>query len=176
MKIWAVADTHFFHAAMHKHHGRKEGFEYIILKNLQDVMTRDDILIHLGDVSWKKQSEANDILSMVPGRKILVRGNHDYRSPRYYMETVFDFACDGFQMFYKKPTEGKKEGRNILFTHVPVEVLPRGCDINIHGHLHNNENSHRAESWYPKKFHKLVAIEDLDLKPIALDDLLVDGL
>lgn len=66
-----------------------------------------------------------EIYPRLPGRKTLVRGNHDKHSNSWYMNNGFDFSCDAMLF------------RNIWFTHKPADFLPDGAELNIHGHLHN---------------------------------------
>ena len=59
-------------------HKRKE-FEEII-KNVNDIVTKDDVLINLGDLvdgEFKDKDELKSILKTLPGKKILTIGNND---------------------------------------------------------------------------------------------------
>ena len=42
----------------------------------------------------------NDIFNKLPGRKVLVMGNHDKKSARWYSEHGFDFVCNMFVLKY----------------------------------------------------------------------------
>jgi calcineurin-like phosphoesterase family protein len=96
------------------------------VKNWKQVVKPEDTVIHLGDVQIGKKSDQHDILSSLPGRKILVRGNHDRQwSCTRWMSAGFDFACDS--MIF----------RNCWLTHEPADKLPTGTTLNLHGHLHN---------------------------------------
>lgn len=168
MNIWVIADTHYFHQNMVTLHGRPQDYEMQMTLEIAKVVEKSDLLIHCGDFAWKKPNDAFALFRMIGGTKVLVRGNHDYRSPQTYMEKGFDFACDSFTMFYKK--------KKLLFTHIPVHELPEGVDFNIHGHLHTHNNSHRKEEHTLQPFHRLIAIDDWNLKPIRLDVLLQNDL
>ena len=123
MKTWIISDTHFYHDKLVEKGGRDAAFEARIVHNWQRKVAEEDLVIHLGDVSW-----ANDlVVNRLRGRKILVRGNHDKKSDAYYMQHGFDFSCHSFTMNYG--------GWRILFSHKPIEN--HGYDLNIHGHLHN---------------------------------------
>jgi calcineurin-like phosphoesterase family protein len=93
-------------------------------------------------------------LQELPGRKILVLGNHDHKSPQYYMKHGFDFACYEFTW------------RNYLFTHHPIQDT-RG-KINIHGHFHTMPKNMEDYPWYDKKIHKLISMPDNNYQPIKL--------
>jgi calcineurin-like phosphoesterase family protein len=124
MKIYVTADTHFNHQNMQTYCQRPPNFTEIIQKRWHETVKDDDTVIHLGDVAIGKKSEW--IMPSLPGRKILIRGNHDRsQSVTWWMEHGFNFACDSLII------------RQCWLTHEPVEVLPAGCTLNIHGHLHN---------------------------------------
>lgn len=156
MKIWLITDTHLNHDAMVEYCGRPKNHTEIILRNWAMKVRPEDLTIHLGDVIFKRSSELAGMLSGVPGRKVLVLGNHDGNKPIWYMERGFDFACTSLVF------------ENILFTHGPVKKLPDGCYLNIHGHWHNNE--HRLYERPLKPFNKLLAIENTRLRPVLLNE------
>lgn len=150
-KIWVIADTHFNHAKLEEMEGRPADFNERIIKNWSNLVSDDDLVIHLGDVIIGRQSEMEGILKRVPGRKVLVRGNHDHEKPGYYLRRGFEFVCDQFIL------------DKVVYSHVPLERLPEGCIANVHGHLHKNR--HRpggGEDW-----HKLIQIEDT-LAPVLM--------
>ena len=122
MKVYLIADTHFNHANIATYCQRPEDFTDILLRNLRKTLTVEDTLIHLGDVFIGRRPPW---LGDWPGRKILIRGNHDRQhSNTWWMEHGFDFACDGMAF------------RNCWLSHEPRPNLPIG-ELNIHGHLHN---------------------------------------
>jgi calcineurin-like phosphoesterase family protein len=128
MNVYLISDTHFNHDAeggvMRTYCMRPEKYADLIVKHWRETVKPEDLVIHLGDVMIGKR---DDRLRFLPGRKILVRGNHDRaQSNTWWMEKgAFDFACDGF-MF-----------RNVWLTHEPANALPEGALYNVHGHLHN---------------------------------------
>ena len=152
MKTWIISDTHFYHDNMVKLCGRPDDFTEQIWENLIYTVKHDDLLIHLGDVTWDKNVPINSL----PGRKVLVKGNHDKHSYSWYMNNGFDFCCEQFSMFIG--------GMNIVFTHKPL--IFHEFDINIHGHLHNRA---KVESVCK---HYCVALEETGYKPLLLSDLL----
>lgn len=123
MNVYLISDTHFNHANISTYCQRPENFSEIILRNLRNTLVQEDTLIHLGDVYIGARPP---YLGDWPGRKILVRGNHDRQhSCTWWMEHGFDFACDGLRF------------RNCWLTHEPDTSRAGGCDLNVHGHLHN---------------------------------------
>ena len=155
MTPWIISDTHFFHEKIKEYEGRPDNFDELIIKYWKEMVKPDDLIIHLGDVSFKgHQSPIKDL----PGKKILVRGNHDPKSFLWYIKDGFDFCCDSFSLKYY--------GRNILFTHKPIVYVPVSYDLNIHGHVHTKRKSLVIEKQVA------VRLEENEYKPVLLSSLI----
>lgn len=174
--IYVISDTHFNHESLISNGYRPKDFNERLDRNLKK-LTKDDILIHLGDICMAKDSEAHEkYIKLLKCKKWLVRGNHDSHSNTWYLNHGWDFVCYKFQ--------DKFFGKKILFTHVPqfrtksiVELFYNAGnpDINIHGHLH--DNNHRVKEMripYQKTFHSLVSVEQSDYKPVKLKKIIED--
>ena len=185
MRIWIIADTHFYHENIKRYQGRPDDFNEQIIRNWCNKVTHDDLVIHLGDVIFGLNKEARlpSLMASLPGKKVLCRGNHDPKPAEWYMERGFDFVCDYF--VYK----------DIAFSHAPVTPLPpqtlisdgRPVAKNIHGHFHKGsvgkdreqaEPSMHEDVYYDGAYYKahresyqLVQIEN-GLAPVLLDDLI----
>ena len=142
MNIYLISDTHLKHDKMETYCQRPSDFTERIHKNIINTVKETDTLIHLGDVGIGKYQDWEWMVHAWPGRKILIRGNHDRgHSCTWWMEHGFHFACDQLII------------RNVLLTHEPANAvinsngylpygernwtLPEGCALNVHGHLHN---------------------------------------
>lgn len=156
-QIWLTTDTHFGHANMIKLCHRPEDFEKRIIDNWYQVVRPEDIVIHLGDVTWHVKDYLDNVVAKLPGKKILVRGNHDEKSLMYYMKHGFDLAVDSLSMKYR--------GLDILFTHEPK--IFHEHDINIHGHLHTNT----LELSEPYSLYYLISLENNGYTMTNLDAL-----
>jgi calcineurin-like phosphoesterase family protein len=118
------------------------------------MVTEDDLVIHLGDVVVGKATDWSSVIPELPGRKVLVLGNHDRKTPSWYMANGFEFCCVEFswEIF----------GLRILFSHEPRDVGQ--FDLNIHGHLHlGRHREHKRD-----KRHYLVALENTSYQPRTL--------
>ena len=80
------------------------------------------------------------------------------------MAQGFAFACQAMKY------------RNCWLTHEPSTSLADGCEINIHGHLHNfldknkNEQEKAAHGQYKARdFHRLFALEYTEYRPVNFD-------
>jgi len=94
MHIYALADLHLSLAAgkpMDIFGGNWDGHHEKIRKNWQKVVTRGDITVIPGDVSWAmtldEALEDLKFLNSLNGRKLVGKGNHDYFWPT---KTRFD--------------------------------------------------------------------------------------
>jgi len=129
--------------------------EYLILSNWRKMIKEEDIVIHLGDHVFGGTEKLEKLTRSLPGRKILVLGNHDSKPPLYYMQRGFDFACYEFKW------------RKYIFTHKPKEDI--GDKINIHGHFHTlNSNQLEEYTWYNTTNYRLVSMKSKKYKPIKL--------
>lgn len=182
-KIFLIGDTHFGHANMIPYCGRPENFDDVIISNWNKIVGYNDIVIHLGDVIMGQNSAERlpGIMASLPGKKILVRGNHDtekkWGTGIGFMERGFDFACDYF--VYDR----------YVFSHCPMTPLPNQANLEwrkpvelcLHAHFHNKfpenpdieQNRHYNVSEYlaNKGKYQLVQIED-KLSPLSLEEVL----
>ena len=77
-----IADSHFFHGALntkmdHRGFGDVEEMNAYMLKKWNDRVRKNDDVIILGDLSWGKAEETNELLEKLNGRLFLIQGNHD---------------------------------------------------------------------------------------------------
>lgn len=164
LRVLLISDTHFNHANIATYCDRPDNFTEIIIRNWAARVGNDDTVIHLGDVAIGNRRSARDILAELPGKKILVRGNHDRQhSNSWWMDNGFDFSCDGLRF------------RNCWLTHEPDTSRAPGCDLNIHGHLHNIWHGFRPEGDpHTRKLHnewqRLFAVEYTNYCPIEFNE------
>ena len=130
MKQVFISDTHFGHNKFHS-----ENWEQKFWKKYNSI-NQDFILYHLGDLSFIHNHEyLEDIFNKFRTNEhckniVLILGNHDDKANRYLQHGVV--ACDMMLIKYKN--------KNIWLTHEP---MLKPLNINIHGHLHTKEDSHR---------------------------------
>jgi calcineurin-like phosphoesterase family protein len=126
MKVYIISDTHLNHDQIATYCDRPANFTEVIVRNWKRIVQPTDLVLHVGDVFIGKPSGWKEIFPQLPGRKILIRGNHDrHHGCTWWMENGFDAAMDA--MIF----------RHVYITHKPANFLPSGCEINLHGHLHN---------------------------------------
>ena len=159
---WLISDTHFNHDRIATYCDRPENFTDLIIKRWQEVVKPEDLVIHLGDVAIGNRRKVRDIMAELPGRKVLVLGNHDRQhGPDWWMDNGFAFACQAMKY------------RNAWLTHEPSTSLADGCEINIHGHLHNIWHGFTPDGVPHTTLHKpwqrLFAIEYTNYMPVNFD-------
>lgn len=160
MKVWLTTDNHFFHKNLVLRGHRPESHHELQIKYWKEMVNPSDIIFCLGDFSLGSTKETIELIQELPGRKVLVLGNHDSHSALWYMRNGFEFAATG--ILY----------RNIWFTHEPDSTLPDGADINVHGHIHDTPPERHQHT--PQPWHKLLAIEHTAYKPVELNKWLVN--
>lgn len=164
---YIISDTHFNHPNIITYCNRPVDSQQQMIDNWKRIVKPDDLVYHLGDVIFDRPNELEDILRNLPGKKVLVRGNHDNHSDTWYMNKGFDFVCDGLVV-----------RKTVVLSHKPISV--ETGKANIHGHLHNlgYEDMQSFQEWYGSLHdsnHILYSPELEQYKPIALDKLLSRG-
>lgn len=169
MKYWLISDTHFGHRNMERLCNRPPDFEDRICKAWKKNVGLFDAVIHLGDVCFRyKDADAHtNWVQDLPGKKILVRGNHDKKPNSWYVEHGWDFSCDSFQMRY--------EEFDLRFVHVPpFNETFVGIDLNlgniryICGHQHQNVFHHPEID----KYQYVISLEHQGYSPQPLNQVL----
>lgn len=124
MRRWIISDTHRGHSEIQKHCRRPANVDEMVDRNWRQLVAPEDMVIHLGDVAFTFVNHKT-WLDSLPGRKVLITGNHDAHTITWYMANGFDFACDGMML------------GGVWYTHKPARKLPYGARVNVHGHCHN---------------------------------------
>lgn len=77
-----IADPHFFHAKLNEQMDRRgfadvEQMNAYMLRRWNEKVRDNDEVVILGDLSWGKPEETNQLLARLKGRLYLIQGNHD---------------------------------------------------------------------------------------------------
>ncbi len=181
-KVFVISDQHFDHKNIIGH-TRSELFnstdldlslrtmnDYII-SNHNEVVGEDDIVIMLGDFSFKVGSERlAELVSKLNGHKFLIMGNHEVSTkPDIYLragfEDVFLFPVKFNGDYYSHyplnaSVESNEHPNTILYKFLCEEFRNSDSGINFHGHQHTLINNGERE--------KNVACEQVDYRPILV--------
>ncbi len=131
-KVWLISDTHFFHEKIIEYEDRP--FDSVDLMNAaivtkwNNLIAKDDLVYHLGDVTFNNWDESFKIFSKLNGKKILVRGNHDKRRSDNWFKKL------GFSYITKHPIIVDDF---YILSHEPVYLTKSMPYVNIHGHIHS---------------------------------------
>ena len=146
LNLYVTSDFHLFHANIIRYSNRPfkdvDEMNETIIQNYNLTIKDDDMVIHLGDLSAglkKRQNELKALLQRLKGKKILLRGNHDYEPDSFYLEAGFE-KVEHFLVI-----------KNYFFNHYALEAnsftneqekintlefLKSNCNIIVHGHTH----------------------------------------
>lgn len=136
-----IADTHFGHANVMKYDNRPWFTVYdmdnALIKNWNSVVTNEDTVYILGDISWYKTNETIKILDQLNGKKVLIKGNHD----RYDQELAKRFIKIADYL------EIKDNGRDIVLCHYPIPCFKNHFYgwYHLYGHVHNSFEARMME-------------------------------
>lgn len=163
MNTWLIADTHLGHDNIIKYCDRPANHDFVIVDNWRTMVHPGQLILHLGDVTvWfgMKKKTWESVVKDLPGRKRLILGNHDAGDTEYY-------EALGFKVL--EPFTTRIGVNRIHFSHEPEMVKSEEWDINIHGHLHNND--HRVlPNGDAAPWRRNISIELTNYRPIQIGD------
>ena len=130
---WITSDNHWEHPKIREYQDRPEDHFELMRAEWIRLVQPDDVLLHLGDIACFGDRSLHKLwIEGLPGRKFLIRGNHDRHSNNWYEEAGFTVLGRG-NVFWHRPDTGA----SICFSHEP-ETYIGGWSINVHGHKHGN--------------------------------------
>ena len=112
--------------------------DYMLKQWNSKVRNRDEVVI-LGDLSWGKSEETNQLLQKLNGRLYLIQGNHDYgiHMPEYR-------ACFQEITSYKKIHDSLQEKPQLVILshyYMPFYENHYYGSVLLHGHSHMSPES-----------------------------------
>lgn len=171
---WIISDTHWNHEKIVAFTNRPAEHNELMQENWRDLVRHGDTVLHLGDVAMGQREAWAKMPGWLPGKVLLIPGNHDYKDRVKYMQERWGWYVlwGGLQFEYK--------GWLITFSHYPanailndnpqgntdlriVRSLPSGI-LSVHGHMHDRPA--------PSPRHLNVCVEWMDYQPQRLTDLL----
>lgn len=102
MSLFAIGDTHLSLGSDKPMNIFRGWDNYVdrLVSNWQSVVTDDDTVVIMGDVSWAMSLQEAyldfNLINSLPGKKIIMKGNHDYwwntkkKMDEYFSEKSFD--------------------------------------------------------------------------------------
>ncbi len=118
------SDLHLGHINIQKfrtHVTSEEHNRQLIVEDWKASVTKRDVVFVLGDACFSNESV--DVISALPGKKYLIRGNHDKLSTNRYLE-AFDevYGILAYKEFW--------------LSHAPIHPDELRGRVNLHGHVH----------------------------------------
>lgn len=163
--IYFISDTHFYHSNIMKYCNRPfkdiNEMNETIIHNWNKVVTNDDTIYHLGDFCLSNDDEMKNIFNRLNGNKILIRGNHDRKSVKFYEDI-------GFKVLKCAPII--LDDYQLMLSHVPLpdSKILDGY-INLHGHIHNKKISDNYPKNYSENKHINLSVDVTNYKLVSLD-------
>lgn len=133
MSYWFTADEHYGHANIIHYCNRpfKDVSEMNaeIIQRHNSVVLKDDVVYHIGDLCWYNREGAGEILSILNGNHVLIKGSHDNWLGGPYLR------------------EKRIDSIHIVMCHYPMRSWPRSHynSIQLHGHVHCRGRAHRNQ-------------------------------
>ena len=149
-----ISDLHFFHGNLNKRMDNrgfdsvKEMNEYMIKQWNSKVRKNDEVVI-LGDFSFGKAEETENVLRRLNGTKMLCKGNHE----KYLKDKNFDISLFEWIKDYAQMSDDK---RRIVLCHYPVfcyngqyrkDKHGNPETYMLHGHVHDTHDAKLVEQF-----------------------------
>lgn len=146
MKYFFVSDTHFGHQGAINYCMRPyksvEEMDEALIQNWNSVVSAQDIVFHLGDLSFHRPARTLEILDRLNGNKHLVLGNHDKNNLNAACKNKFSWVKDYYELKIDEDDNPEKR-QTIILCHYPIESWNkrhRG-GWHLHGHCHGSLSS-----------------------------------
>lgn len=131
--VWVMTDWHLLKwnketKSVYKNRDLSE-----IIRNCQEMIREDDLLIYEGDLcdgEIERKDEIASYINRIPGEKVLVRGNNDLFDDKWYLDHGFKYVTPKFVW------------HDVLFSHRPED---NDNKVNVHGHMHNARTYYLGE-------------------------------
>lgn len=165
MNYFFTADEHYGHQNIIKYCNRPfksvSEMDKVLIDNHNRVVTKDDIVIHAGDFTFKSHGGFVKYFTQLDGNHVFLRGSHDG-----WMDSK-----------YHEIWEAQIKGQNIVVCHYAMRRWARSHygSWNLHGHSHGKLESEGKQydigvdnnNFYPVLFDDIAKI--MKTKPDNLD-------
>ena len=140
---WVISDTHWRHRNINKYAWRTtpmfptpRAVDQLMYSNWRALVKPEDTILHLGDLCFWNQGEPIPEMRELPGRKLLIKGNHDNYRDSWYADHGFEVVAQQREdiRFRWNDPNGMVD---VIMSHYPIHPLLEGA-VNVHGHRHNN--------------------------------------
>ncbi len=164
-KVWLTADLHLGHKNVLSYCARP----FLNVQDMDEALSRqlgkvglDDWLVIVGDVAMGDHTLCFSALRRVPGRKVLVVGNHDITRAGlcHYKDALHDDGSHLFEAVLPFLYWAGHCGQPVVVSHYPLKPMdvpecvtgdglePKFPLLNYHGHLHRELLPHGPSVQY----------------------------
>ena len=182
-RTWVYSDPHFYHkniVTFTNYDGTKvrpwddaEVMTEEMIEWYNELVADTDRVYILGDVAFTNRNMHRSV-GRLKGRKCLVPGNHEPPKMRQYFGLFDD-------------VRGYVVKKGFIMSHIPIHLGSMGrWQLNIHGHLHNNQVTVTKESYsidgiglehthyteIPDTRYYCACVERTNFRPKLLDEIL----
>lgn len=138
-RVWITSDLHFMHSNIIGYCDRPffnvDSMTDALMATLQKV-PKDELILYGGDMAMGNYQKTVELIRQLPGRKILIAGNHDLtRDGKCKLAREKDL----FEAVVPFLTWLGYQGRLVVVSHYPIlvpETYKNTPVLNYHGHLH----------------------------------------
>lgn len=112
-----------------------EEHDSTLIENWNNTVTTDDTVYLLGDISWYSVNKTKEIMQQLPGKKVWILGNHDYKlAKNQELRKEFEEITDYKDI--KLPN-----GKYLILCHYPIPCFKNHLRGSYHfyGHVHNSK-------------------------------------
>lgn len=124
-QVWFCSDLHFGHQNIGKFREEFVSSESCnrerIKKDWKNTVKKKDTVYVLGDACFTMETISD--FETLPGKKILIRGNHDLLDTQVYLK-------------YFESVYGLLKYKEFWLSHAPIHPNELRGKINLHGHVH----------------------------------------
>ena len=145
-KNFFISDLHFGHFNIMRYDNRPftnvEEMDTTLINNWNSVVSNEDTVYILGDISWHNEEKTMEIFEQLNGTKVLIKGNHDKVARGSRLMKCFSAVCDYYELYLDKKTK-------IVMSHYPIPFWNGQFrdTIHLYGHVHNSHQWNVFESW-----------------------------
>lgn len=167
---FVISDTHFNHANIGVYCSRPKGWQDLIIDNWNNIVNKNDKIIHLGDFGFNGKRRIKDIFDSLNGEKYLIRGNHDLRMGglKWWDDVGFTVLDEPYHFIIKTIISNI----DIYLSHRPLLDIkfPDKC-FHIFGHWHNKS----PFTWYSNNIYYVnMSVENINYTPLSIINILRD--
>lgn len=158
MTTWFTSDTHFGHANIVGYCRRPfrdvHQMDRVMIRRWATLVEPDDVVYHLGDFCWGGPGRMEKLLTLLPGRKHLIRGNHDPKLTRCAKVDGWEWVLDYHEV--------ELDGYQVVMSHYPITEWNGyfGGSLHLHGHCHGTRPA-------PDLRRMDVGVDVYDFRPIS---------